>query len=301
MGYNFYGLFCYYLCSPFSFLILLFMKFMYVNEAVTAVILIKAGLCSVSMAWYSGKKYPGKDCMAVSVGCMYALSNFLMGYYSNVMWLDCIMLLPVLAYLIEQLVHTGKWRGYCLVLGYGILTSYYMGFMLCTFAALYYVVQMIILEKEKRPEKIPHSLLKFAGASIGGARPCRNHADPGNRCSIPDTGCGRSGNRPSGCLRRYLETAWRIDGRFHVFCKIRGAGRCKPLLRMCGASFCRNLFPEQRDPQDRKDHVRGNGSSVFCRLSYHSAESVVSRNAQTGGDSQSFCVYSHLSAFENKL
>jgi hypothetical protein len=41
-----------------------------------------------------------------------------MGYYSNVMWLDCIMLLPVLAYLIEQLVNTGKWKGYCLVLGY---------------------------------------------------------------------------------------------------------------------------------------------------------------------------------------
>ena len=137
MGYNFYGLFCYYLCSPFSLLVLLFMKFMYVNEAVTAVILIKVGLCSVSMAWYAGKKYPGKDCMAVSVGCMYALSNFLMGYYSNVMWLDCIMLLPVLAYLIERLVNTGKWKGYCLVLGYGILTSYYMGFMLCTFAALY--------------------------------------------------------------------------------------------------------------------------------------------------------------------
>ena len=85
MGYNFYGLFCYYLCSPFSFLILLFMKFMYVNEAVTAVILIKAGLCSVSMAWYSGKKYPGRGSMAVSLGCMYALSNFLIGYYSNVM------------------------------------------------------------------------------------------------------------------------------------------------------------------------------------------------------------------------
>ena len=55
MGYNFYGLFCYYLCSPFSLLVLLFMKFMYVNEAVTAVILVKAGLCSVSMAcaWHS--------------------------------------------------------------------------------------------------------------------------------------------------------------------------------------------------------------------------------------------------------
>lgn len=169
MGYNFYGLFCYYLCSPFSFLILLFMKFMYVNEAVTAVILIKAGLCSVSMAWYSGKKYPGRGSMAVSLGCMYALSNFLIGYYSNVMWLDCIMLLPVLAYLIEQLVHTGKWRGYCLVLGYCILTSYYMGFMLCTFAAFYYLAELAAAESGRRPEKICFSLLKFAGASVAGA------------------------------------------------------------------------------------------------------------------------------------
>ena len=169
MGYNFYGLFCYYLCSPFSFLILLFMKFMYVNEAVTAVILIKAGLCSVSMAWYSGKKYPGRKSMAVSLGCMYALSDFLIGYYSNVMWLDCIMLLPVLAYLIEQLVHTGKWRGYCLVLGYCILTSYYMGFMLCTFAAFYYLAELAAAESGRRPEKIRFSLLKFAGASVAGA------------------------------------------------------------------------------------------------------------------------------------
>lgn len=169
MGYNFYGLFCYYLCSPFSFLILLFMKFMYVNEAVTAVILIKAGLCSVSMAWYSGKKYPGRGSMAVSLGCMYALSDFFIGYYSNVMWLDCIMLLPVLAYLIEQLVHTGKWRGYCLVLGYCILTSYYMGFMLCTFAAFYYLAELAAAESGRRPEKIRFSLLKFAGASVAGA------------------------------------------------------------------------------------------------------------------------------------
>lgn len=169
MGYNFYGLFCYYLCSPFSLLVMLFMKFMYVNEAVTVVILVKLGLCSVSMAWYSGKKYPGRGSMAVSLGCMYALSNFLMGYYSNVMWLDCIMLLPVLAYLIERFVHTGKWLGYCLVLGFCILTSYYMGFMLCTFAGLYYLANVITVKSDQRPEKVRFSILKFAGASTAGA------------------------------------------------------------------------------------------------------------------------------------
>ena len=167
MGYNFYGLFCYYLCSPFSLLVLLLMKFMYVNEAVTVTILIKVGLCSVSMAWYSGKKYPGRGGMAVSLGCMYGLSNFMLGYYSNVMWLDCIMLLPVLAYLIEQMVCTGKWKSYCMILGYCILTSYYMGFMLCTFAGLYYIANLITAEH--RAEKIHCSLLKFTGASVMGA------------------------------------------------------------------------------------------------------------------------------------
>ena len=115
------------------------------------------------------EKISGQKSMAVSLGCMYALSNFLIGYYSNVMWLDCIMLLPVLAYLIEQLVHTGKWRGYCLVLGYCILTSYYMGFMLCTFAAFYYLAELAAAESGRRPEKIRFSLLKFAGASVAGA------------------------------------------------------------------------------------------------------------------------------------
>ena len=61
MGYNFYGLFCYYLCSPFSFLILLFMKFMYVNEAVTAVILIKG------FAAYPWHGIPGKNIRAEEV------------------------------------------------------------------------------------------------------------------------------------------------------------------------------------------------------------------------------------------
>lgn len=61
MGYNFYGLFCYYLCSPFSILVLLLMKFIYVNEAVTTVILVKIGFCGVSMAWYSGKNIRAEE------------------------------------------------------------------------------------------------------------------------------------------------------------------------------------------------------------------------------------------------
>ena len=55
------------------------------------------------------------------------------------------------------------------MLGYCILTSYYMGFMLCTFAAFYYLAELAAAESGRRLEKIRFSLLKFAGASVAGA------------------------------------------------------------------------------------------------------------------------------------
>ena len=113
MGYNFYSLFSYYLSSPFNLLILLLMQFLYVNEAVTLVMLIKIGLTGTCMAWYVQKKGPGMELAATGMGCAYALSNYVLGYYSNLMWLDCVMLLPVLAWTIEYLAETGRWRRFC--------------------------------------------------------------------------------------------------------------------------------------------------------------------------------------------
>ena len=43
------------------------------------------------------------------------------------------------------------------------------GFMLCTFAAFYYLAELAAAESGRRSEKIRFSLLKFAGASVAGA------------------------------------------------------------------------------------------------------------------------------------
>lgn len=56
-----HSLFSYYLSSPFNLLILLFMQFLYVNEAVTLVVLLKIGLTGVFMAWYVLKKSRGRN------------------------------------------------------------------------------------------------------------------------------------------------------------------------------------------------------------------------------------------------
>lgn len=164
MEYNFYSLFCYYLTSPFNLLILLLMQFLYVNEAVTLVVLLKIGLTGLCMAWYVQQRLPEQEWPAAGIGCMYALSNYVLGYYSNLMWLDCVMLLPVLAWAVEQLVIAGRWRVYTAVLGYCILSNYYMGFMLCVFAALYYPA--VYFGTEKRRDGWWKSCVRFAGASV---------------------------------------------------------------------------------------------------------------------------------------
>ena len=64
MGYNFYSVFSYYLSSPFSLLILLLMRIMYVNEAVTIAVLLKIGLSGACMAWYMQKKTNGRKNIA---------------------------------------------------------------------------------------------------------------------------------------------------------------------------------------------------------------------------------------------
>lgn len=164
MGYNFYSVFSYYLSSPFSLLILLLMQVMYVNEAVTIAVLLKIGISGACMAWYMRKKTKGQKETAICIGCMYGLSNFVLGYYSNLMWLDCLMLLPILAWCIEELVSAGYWRKYTLLLGYCIFSNYYMGFILCIFSLLYYMA--VYIETEKRKDPFWKSAVKFAGASV---------------------------------------------------------------------------------------------------------------------------------------
>lgn len=164
MGHDFYSVFSYYLSSPFSLLVLLLMKFMYVNEAVTIVVLLKIGCIASCMTWYVQKKNGGRNDIALCTGCAYGLCNYVLGYYSNLMWLDCVMMLPVLAWSIEKLVNCGCWKRYTIVLEYCIISNYYFGFMLCVFAVLYYLA--VYIGSQDRRDSWIKSVLKFAGASV---------------------------------------------------------------------------------------------------------------------------------------
>lgn len=151
LGYNFWATWAYYLASPLNFLIVL-VPTANVCDFMDLMILLKIGLCGGTMTWYLHRKNPRSFALSVAFGTMFALSNFMIGYYFNLMWLDSVAMLPLVMCGIEMIcgiapnhVRTDSSDGrlYGIALFVGVWCNYYIGFMLCIFSVLYFVVCLI--------------------------------------------------------------------------------------------------------------------------------------------------------------
>ena len=155
LGYNFWATYAYYLASPLNFLIAL-VPTENVCDFMDLMILLKIGLCGGCMTWYLHRRNTRSFSLSVAFGTMFALSNFMIGYYFNVMWLDSVACLPLCMCGIEMICGIGKNRErtdtsdgrlYGAALCCGIWCNYYIGFMLCIFSVLYFVVCLVIAGK----------------------------------------------------------------------------------------------------------------------------------------------------------
>ena len=148
MGVNFAALYAYYLASPFNWLLFFCPKSL-VIEFMTYLIVIKIGLCGLSFAWYLRKHGKTDDFGIAFFGIFYALSGYMAAYSWNIMWLDCIILFPIIVLGVERLVKEKKGTMYCVALGLSILSNYYISIMTCLFLVLYFLALLILEGKKK--------------------------------------------------------------------------------------------------------------------------------------------------------
>lgn len=167
LGINFYALFAYYLASPLNLLLVLF-KETQLSEAVLFLSLIKIGFAGFNSYLYLHKARRHRATTALIFSLGYALSSYIMAYSWNIMWLDVIMLLPLLAYASWLLAKEGRFAPYVLVLFWTLVSNYYVAFFAAIFIALYYVVQVIELHPFSAWRTMLKRLLGFAGASLLG-------------------------------------------------------------------------------------------------------------------------------------
>ena len=119
MGFNFWDTFAYYLASPMNFLVTLFPK-ANMMDAMALFIILKIGLCGLTMAYYLVHRNKGKNYYPIVFSAMFALSSFIIGYYFNLMWLDSIAMLPLIMMGIERIVKGKSGKLFCLSLFYGL-------------------------------------------------------------------------------------------------------------------------------------------------------------------------------------
>lgn len=144
IGSDFVATYAYYLASPFNWL-LVFCPEKHVIEFMTILVLLKIAGSGLTFSIYLGKHFKTDSYLITVVSLFYALSAFMSAYSWNIMWLDCIMLAPVIILALERLVYEKKCYLYCILLATSILSNYYISIMICIFLACYFLVMQLEL------------------------------------------------------------------------------------------------------------------------------------------------------------
>ncbi|MCI5584314.1 MAG: YfhO family protein [Lachnospiraceae bacterium] len=142
LGSNFLALFVYYLSSPFNWLAVLIPESLLI-EFQTYLVVFKIGLTGFSSCYYFHHHFKKKRPSLLFFSTFYALSGFMAAYNWNVMWLDVVMLAPLVILGLEKLVQEGRYRLYCISLTIAILSNYYLCIMLCIYLVLYFLLVLL--------------------------------------------------------------------------------------------------------------------------------------------------------------
>lgn len=163
LGSDFISLIAYYLASPLNWFLIL-CPTSHVIEFMTLLVLLKIGFCGLTFAVYLRKHFQTTDLVSVVFSTSYALSGYMAAYSWNIMWLDCLVLAPIVIWGLERLVKEKKCGLYCVSLGLSILTNFYISIMICIFLVLYYVI-LLFEELSSKKERLK-SMGRFALYSL---------------------------------------------------------------------------------------------------------------------------------------
>ncbi len=155
LGMNFYGVFFFFLASPFSFIVLLFQR-SDILYSMSILLLIKMMFIAFTSFLFF-HKYFNKSHLFYKVifSVLYAFSGYVLILYTNIMWLDPVYLFPLLLISLKNLYDNDKIIGYILVLTTNIIMCFYISYMVIFFIFFSSVPYLCFyVDKKYRGKKI---------------------------------------------------------------------------------------------------------------------------------------------------
>lgn len=134
------GLWAYYLLSPFN-LILLLTPGKWLPVGIMIMTLVKFSFAGYAICYFLDHVFPSKRTRMFlpMVAVVYPLMGWTLANQFNVMWLDVLILMPFILYGIEKLIDTDHLLYFAIFVGLTLLINFYMGYMVCVFACLYFI------------------------------------------------------------------------------------------------------------------------------------------------------------------
>lgn len=161
-GMHFYAIFCFFLSNPLSLLVLV--TDIPADQLVTLIVFLKLSIAAGTATFWFRSRI--RDCSAetsVLLGIMYGCSGYGLFYYQNLMWLDVMILIPLLMFSMRRLLKRTDPLPYFLVLTAIMLLNFYLSIMTVIFVVLYMAVSVRTTVPEARRKSIS---LRFLLASL---------------------------------------------------------------------------------------------------------------------------------------
>lgn len=170
LGVGLYQDIIYYCMSPFNIIAVILGK-NYVELSLVIIIITKAS-CISAMALYFFQNTNKRKCDGIlgihsltfiSVACSlaYGFCGYVLSYGHNIIWLDGMIILPIIAVGIERLVDKADWKLYLVWLSIALIVNFYYAFYICMFAVIYF-----LLENRNSFKAFVRKTLLFAGISV---------------------------------------------------------------------------------------------------------------------------------------
>lgn len=164
---NMFGIFAYYLASPFMILVCIFPRTAMCG-AIQTIQLLKIGSAAVTFAYFLRKTADKKprNTSIVIFSTMYALMSYMVVQLMDPMWLDGLIYLPLICLGVRRMIDEGKMLSYIIPLTLMFISHFYIGYMIGFFTFCYFVFYFFGQDGRIVPKHFMVRLFQFAGATL---------------------------------------------------------------------------------------------------------------------------------------
>lgn len=165
LGMNTWGLYSYYLASPFNLLCVLFPAdkltlFVFVISA------LKLGCIHISSAWYVQKRFGLPKPAAFLLSLSYTFCSWTISNLRNPLWIDCLILLPICAYGCHELIRKRRMIRLVIATALNVMFCWYTAYISILFLCIFVLVEFVdyVAEEGFSWKLMLDRALRFAGA-----------------------------------------------------------------------------------------------------------------------------------------